>query len=769
MKDKTNKGGKDPDESIDKELPEPASAEEVERLKKTIKLLSESARLAKHGHAVWNEVNDVYIYVSEEYAHIFGYSADEFVARFSDLENDLKLVHPDDLELYLAYLEIDPQKNVQDIQYRIVRSDNEVRHILQRFKLIPDMHGHETHSLISIQDITEQVEREKELQRHNKLSDLLGHIISSAALGKSSIDEILTEVVRDVCMTTDWQVSHVYEVVNNRHLQATNIWYVEGSEFSALVDSIKFALHKTGAGLPERVLHTREAIWISDVIKDIDFIRAMGSKSPVKTGYAIPIMLGDQMTQVIEFYSRDAKTLDELLLATMENIGKQIGRVVERKKYTQKLLFRSDHDALTGLYNRGYFINCLEERHGQLEEGQHYQILYLDLDGFKPINDDHGHAWGDAVLIQVAQRLTQVTTNYDQRNGSKVKGVVARLGGDEFGILVQATPESGARLAKDLIEAISSSTQMYTYEDKEVKSEITASIGLHAFTKYDTPGGALGMADAAMYEAKEEGDRYLSTYDAVIVHLPEAIENGELNLVFQPIETEGIYRTYEGLMRWKHPTKGDISTDNFIGIAERTFPLPLTEIALEQSCQFVKNARKIGYDIRVAVNFPVTVFRDEYGIVTLYQKILEKYDVDPTCIDIEISEAIPTTPASIDAITRMADLGSQIVLDDWDVSGITTMLEKFPIHKVKIDRGGIKKLLVKGIKQNIVLGLIDFAKNSVKVEITAEGIDDELVDVLPLIKGKVDHRQGYLYGRPMPPEQAFEFMEKNNVPVYRCE
>lgn len=631
--------------------------------------------------------------------------------------------------------------------------------------MIPDTHGH---SLVSLQDITEHVERQKDLQRHNKLSNLLGHIISSAAIGKSSIDEILKEVVRDVCMTTDWQIAHVYEVVDNRQLQPTDIWYVEGSEFSAFVNNSKTALAKTGVGLPDKVLQTKAAIWISDVIEEIDFIRAMGSKSPVKTGYAIPVMWGDQITQVIEFYSRDAKKLDELLLSTMENIGKQIGRVVERAIYTRKLLFRSDHDALTALYNRGYFVNCLEERHDQLEEGQHYQILYLDLDGFKPINDDHGHAWGDAVLIQVAQRLTQVTTSYDQRNRSKVKGVVARLGGDEFAILVQATPESGATLAKDLIEAIASSTNLYTHADKEVKSEITASIGLHPFTQYDTPGGALGKADAAMYEAKEEGDRYLSTNDAVIVHFPEAIKNGELSMVFQPIETDGIYRTYEGLMRWKHSTKGDIPTDNFIRIAERAFPLPLTEIALEQSCQFVKNARNLGYDIRVAVNFPATVFKDEYGLVSIFQKILAKYDVDPQCIEVEITERIPNTQAAIDALTCIADLGSQIVLDDWDVGGITTILERFPIHKVKIDRSGIEKLLLNGVKKNIVLGLMDFAKNAVKVEITAEGIDHELVDVIPLLKGKVDHFQGNYYGRPMPPKQAFEFMEKNNVPVYRC-
>lgn len=134
MKDKTSIGGIDPAGRIDKELPEAASAKEVERLEKTIVLLSESARLANHGHAVWDEINDVYIFVSEEYARIFGYSADEFAAEFSDLENDLKLVHPEDLELYIAYLKTEHGEDTPDIQYRIVRSDNEIRHVYREIQ-----------------------------------------------------------------------------------------------------------------------------------------------------------------------------------------------------------------------------------------------------------------------------------------------------------------------------------------------------------------------------------------------------------------------------------------------------------------------------------------------------------------------------------------------------------------------------------------------------------------------------------------------------------
>ena len=410
---------------VDKELLNPASAEDLESLQQSIALLRESARLANLGHAVWDEINNVYTYVSEEFARVFGYAVDEFVAEFTKLEKDLELVHPDDLDRYCAYLDaFDPAKT-PDIGYRIIRGDGATRHIRQRYTNIFNESGNPTKSLITVQDITQHVEREVFLQRRNKLSDLLGRMISTASRDESSIANILTEVVRDVCTTTSWQIGHVCEVVGDSRLQPTKIWYVEDRrEFSAFVAKTTNKLSQSSTGLPERVFQTGEAHWVPNVAKDEMFSRAPESESPIGAGYAIPVTVGGRITHILAFYSRTAQELDELLLSTMVGIGEQIGRVVERTNNSHRLLHQSTHDSLTGLYNGRMLDGDLEQL---IEQNRPRVVLFLDLDRFKEVNDAYGHEVGGKLIKLVAHRLVGSVGQKDK---------VYRKGGDEFQVLL---------------------------------------------------------------------------------------------------------------------------------------------------------------------------------------------------------------------------------------------------------------------------------------------------------------------------------------------
>src|SRR5439155_11346970 len=213
-----------------------------------------------------------------------------------------------------------------------------------------------------------------------------------------------------------------------------------------------------GVGLPGRVLADRCARWVTDVTLDGNFPRApIALACGLHSGFAFPVMVGNNVAAVMEFLARETFNPDDDLLSLMTQIGIQLGRVIERKRAEDRLIHDALHDPLTGLPNRALFVDRLTTalQRGLRNPDIRYATIFIDLDGFKLVNDSLGHIVGDELLFDVARRLRETLTECERnaaRANASWRGTLARMGGDEFAVLLEAledetaAPEIAARL-----------------------------------------------------------------------------------------------------------------------------------------------------------------------------------------------------------------------------------------------------------------------------------------------------------------------------------
>ncbi|ODR97352.1 hypothetical protein AUC69_12065 [Methyloceanibacter superfactus] len=424
-------------------------------------------------------------------------------------------------------------------------------------------------------------------------------------------------------------------------------------------------------------------------------------------------------------------------------------RIRERWLAEDKIRFLAMHDSLTGLPNRVQFHQQLEravaraKRHNQL-----MAVLCLDLDRFKHVNDTLGHATGDALLEEVSARLKENTREVD---------LVGRLGGDEFAIVAEEldTPEDAMRLARRVCSALSAGYRVNGHE-----LTTSASIGIAMGPVDSEPIEVLMKnADLALYRAKEDGrntfrffepamDAALQKRRRMENDLRNALRKNQLYLDYQPQFglDNGKLTGYEALVRWWHPSEGEIPPTTFIPIAEETGLIaPLGEWILKTACTY---ATTWPLDTKLAVNLSPAQFKtqDVYGLV---RRILAETGLEPERLELEITEAIilQNTDAVIDTLTKLDQLGVCIAMDDFG-TGYSSLsyLTRFPVKKIKIDRSFIDTLGTSERTSAIVSSIVGLGQ-SLHVTITAEGVETEGQAAM-LKQWGCDQVQGYYYGRP---------------------
>lgn len=448
--------------------------------------------------------------------------------------------------------------------------------------------------------------------------------------------------------------------------------------------------------------------------------------------------------------------------------------VTDIKDDKNAIIHMALYDPLTNLPNRRLLLDRLNHSLSSgVRLGLGCALLFLDLDYFKNINDTLGHATGDLLLQQVAERLTSCVREGD---------TVARLGGDEFVVLLQdmsnqaIEPAAQAEIiAVKILDLINQPYQLASHTYK-----ITVSIGVVISNDHKTdPEDLLKNADIAMYQAKKSGRNKVCFFDpqmqiainkrAEIEHdLHKAIELQQFQLYYQ-IQADGTGHALgaEALIRWLHPERGLVGPYDFIPLAEETgLILPIGQWVLETACAQIKAWEQDALTkyLTLSINVSAKQFR-QADFVTQVKTAVQHHCINPSLLKLELTETMLVDEIE-NVIKVMGDLksfGIRFELDDFG-TGYSSLqyLKKLPLHQLKIDQSFVRDIVIDNHDRSIVRTIIAMAK-SLSLEVIAEGVETEEQKQL-LINIGCMHFQGYLFGKPVPIDE-FETLLKKQISI----
>jgi diguanylate cyclase (GGDEF)-like protein len=443
-------------------------------------------------------------------------------------------------------------------------------------------------------------------------------------------------------------------------------------------------------------------------------------------------------------------------------IGRSIRYAVERKTLEMQTAHKALHDHLTGLPNRDLFQDRL--KHAVTRAKRHQSligVMFLDLDGFKPINDSLGHEVGDKLLVALAGRLD---------DGLRGSDTAARFGGDEFVVLCEdvADEQHVINIAERIQRAIG---EPFMIEEYELK--VTSSMGIVVTDGREESADALiRNADTAMYRAKRQGISYEVYDDGMRTRvraraetesdLHRALEEGEFRLLYQPQVdlSSGEIVGLEALIRWDHPTRGVVEPSEFLWLAEETGLITrIGEWVLRQSClQSRAWAVRNGRPLRVTVNLSARQHRDP-NLVDLVERILTETRTEPAALCLEITESVAVDDAETAYATlrSLKDLGVKISIDEFGTGNSSLgSLKRFPLDMLKIDRSFVIGLGSDAEDVAIVTAIINLA-HSLGLETIADGVETkEQLEALRELG--CETAQGYYFARPRPSEAIAELL-----------
>jgi diguanylate cyclase (GGDEF)-like protein len=433
--------------------------------------------------------------------------------------------------------------------------------------------------------------------------------------------------------------------------------------------------------------------------------------------------------------------------------------IADRQESQARSQYLAYHDSLTGLGNRLLFKEQLEEALKDVSATPHpLAVLFLDLDGFKAVNDTLGHSVGDLLLKSVAAKLRDILPQTDR---------IARLGGDEFAILqISVTqPNSSIALAEKIIEIVG---QPCSIDGHDVT--VGASVGIAvAHPGEMNTESFLKSADLAMYNAKSDGRGTYRMFDAkmdAIVQarrileqdMRRALAQDGFRLFYQPLVNLQTKRVtaFEALMRWQHPERGAVPPAEFIPVAEEMgLIVQLGEWALRQAC-----AEAVGWPGGISVSVNLSPFQFAKGnLVSTVVSALASSGLPASRLELEITETVllEKTERNILILNQLRELGVRISMDDFGI-GYSSIgyLRSFPFDKIKIDQSFVRDLMVDEGSLAIVRAIAGLGV-SFGITTTAEGVETEEQMRCLNLEGCIEV-QGYLYSKPVPANEIIELL-----------
>jgi len=428
-------------------------------------------------------------------------------------------------------------------------------------------------------------------------------------------------------------------------------------------------------------------------------------------------------------------------------------------------------DPLTGLPNRLLFIDRVGRliKHAKRRKDQLFAVLFMDLDGFKMINDSMGHLIGDQLLLGVANRLEKCLRATDTVARLGETFTVARLGGDEFTVLLDdiKDPSDAKRAADRLMKALASP---FILGGKEVFTSVSIGIAL-SNPAYEQAEDILRDADTAMYRAKSLGKARYEVFDADMrasvmarlqleTDLRRALERGEFRNFYQPIVAldSGEIAGFEALSRWQHPTRGMVGPNEFIPVAEETGLIrELGWWNLREACRQISEWRAISIANRhltISVNLSAKQFLQP-NLVEDIRKLLLELALPPEALKLEITESTVMADPSgaVEMLQQIKSLGIRLAIDDFG-TGYSSLsyLHRFPLDTLKIDRSFISSMCEGGEGMEIARTILPMA-NNLRLDVVAEGV--ETVQQVALLKKlQCKYGQGYYFSKPLSAEDT---------------
>jgi diguanylate cyclase (GGDEF)-like protein len=490
-----------------------------------------------------------------------------------------------------------------------------------------------------------------------------------------------------------------------------------------------------------------------------------------RSGACFPLLEnGVKAVGVLLFLSNEKDVftddLAELLARLAENVSfalDNFARADEKAKADARIEYLASHDSLTGLPNREMFNQLL---HFAIEAARRYErqfaVLFIDLDRFKIINDSLGHEAGDALLIEVANRLRRELRSSD---------IVARLGGDEFVVILEQTADRGdiEAITRKLLSAVGQSVQLSGHE-----CHTTASIGIAMFPADGSDVHTLTKnADMAMYLAKEDGKNDFRFFTREVkmqsierltleTSLRHALARNEFSLHYQP-KVDLVTRQITGveaLLRWTHPERGVLPPAQFIPIAEETgLIVPIGRWVLKEACaQNMAWQRRRLRPVSIAVNLSPRQFVDE-GLLHDIDEALAASGMSPVLLQLEVTESMVmrNVPRALKVLDAVQSRGIRLAIDDFG-TGYSSMLlmKQFPIDTIKIDRSFVRDLPDDSEDQAIAQAIISMGK-ALGMTVVAEGVETPEQETFLRSHG-CDEMQGFLFSRPVPEKQLADLL-----------
>ncbi len=610
--------------------------------------------------------------------------------------------------------------------------------------------------------------------------------ITDCANRSNDFSDAIGEVLKEICEHMSWAFGTAYRVDGGGTAVSCDAWFTaEPAPLFPLVEVTRERTFAHGEGLPGRVLRDGHPHWIDEAELAASFCRRVQAATcGIRSACGFPVMIGEEIVCVMEFFSRTAMIDKDAILLTVTQAATQLARVIERERARAALLHDALHDAMTGLPNRTLLDERSRAAFERLPESREgLAVLVIDLDGFKAINDKYGHHAGDIVLIETARRFDGVITarvgGRRRSDQPSWRATLARVGGDEFVVVLDALPDQviARDLSGALIDALKAPIQV---ADEFVN--VGLSIGIaHSGTGYISVEQLRQDADLAMYEAKAGGHGGVVTFSealgserrnrmALENELRDAIREKQFTLYYQPIfalatrpgEAERL-RGFEALIRWNHPDRGLVEPGRFIPAAEAGGLIVfIGDWVLRQACNAMA---RLHADLSVRGLKPnelpyisINIAPQQFLQPTFsshVQRVLLETGVPPELVRLEVTEgvAIIDPDQTRQVLEQVRSWGVKTSLDDFG-TGYSSLsyLQNLPFDTLKIDRSFIASM-DDPKSRKIIRAILDLASN-LNLSVVAEGIETGEQGA-SLREMGCEFGQGYHLGRPLDETSAF--------------